>query len=75
MQPIVDGLETKYREVMTFTYLNANTDGSSIYKSLNLRGHPAFVIFQVNGEEKYRTLGYQSEDVLIEAIEQIIQSD
>lgn len=72
MQPIVNGFEEEYSEHMAFIYLNANTDGQEIYESLSLIGHPAYVIFQPDGTEVFRTLGYQDESVLEEAIEAII---
>ena len=69
MQPIVNGLEEEYSEHMAFIYLNANTDGQTIYETLSLRGHPAYVIFQTDGTEVFRTLGYQDESLLEEAIQ------
>lgn len=69
MQPIVNGLEEEYGEYMAFIYLNANIDGQTIYESLSLRGHPAYVIFQTDGTEVFRTLGYQDESLLEEAIQ------
>ncbi|MEL6527696.1 MAG: hypothetical protein AAFQ07_18500 [Chloroflexota bacterium] len=58
---------------MAFVYLNANTDGAEVYEALSLRGHPAYVIFLPDGTETFRTLGYQEEDILIEAIEDTLQ--
>ena len=72
MQPIVNGFEQQYSDDMAFVYLNANTDGASIYQSLGLRGHPAYVIFSLEGEEVFRTLGYQEETILEQAIQEHI---
>lgn len=69
MQPIVNGFEEVYSDNMAFVYLNANTDGQMIYETLNLRGHPAYVIFQTDGTEVFRTLGHQPESSLEEAIQ------
>lgn len=69
MQPIVNGFEEQYSNEMAFIYLNAQTDGLAIYESLSLRGHPAYVIYLSDGTEVFRTLGYQEEALLQEAIE------
>lgn len=73
MQPIVNELEEIYNNNMAFVYLNANTDGQEIYASLNLVGHPAYVIFQKDDTEVFRTLGYQDESLLEEAIQSNIE--
>lgn len=73
MQPIVNGLEDEYSDDITFVYLNANTDGAEVYEGLSLRGHPAYVIFLSDGTETFRTLGYQDEQILEQAIQDVIQ--
>lgn len=71
MQPIVNGLEDTYKNAITFVYLNANTDGAEVYDGLNLRGHPAYVIFLPDGTETFRTLGFQQEQILEQAIQDV----
>lgn len=75
MQPIVNGLEEFYSDTMAFVYLNAETDGLVIYESLSLRGHPSYIIFDINGDEVFRILGYQDETLLEEAIQTNIEED
>jgi len=71
MQPIVNGLEDAYNNDIAFIYLNANTDGAEVYETLNLRGHPAYVIFLPDGTETFRTLGFQQEQILEQAIQDV----
>ena len=73
MQPIVNGLEDEYNDDIAFVYLNANTDGAEVYEGLNLRGHPAYVIFLPDGTETFRTFGFQQEQILEQAIQNVIQ--
>ena len=43
MQPIVDGLETKYRETVEFKRINASTSaGLEIFNAYSLFGHPSY---------------------------------
>ncbi|MGB7340267.1 MAG: hypothetical protein WBC91_15320 [Phototrophicaceae bacterium] len=58
---------------MAFIYLNAETDGLAIYESLSLRGHPSYIIFDTNGDEVFRALGYQDETLLEETIQASIE--
>ncbi|MGB7341166.1 MAG: hypothetical protein WBC91_19875 [Phototrophicaceae bacterium] len=64
-----------YSEQMAFIYLNAATDGLAIYDALSLRGHPSYVVFDINGEEVFRTLGTQDEALLENAIQSNIVVD
>ncbi|GAB5494328.1 MAG: hypothetical protein Phog2KO_45430 [Phototrophicaceae bacterium] len=73
MQPIVNGLEDTYNNEINFVYLNANTDGAEVYEGLNLRGHPAFVIFLPDGTETFRTLGFQQKHILEQAIQDTLR--
>ncbi len=73
MQPIVNGFEDIYSDTMAFIYLNAETDGLAIYESLSLRGHPSYIIFDTNGDEVFRALGYQDETLLEETIQASIE--
>ena len=69
MQPIVDGLETTYGESLPFQQLNAATDGKAFFQHYRLRGHPAFVITDVQGEVVWQQVGQVSQEVLEAAIE------
>ena len=74
MQPIVNGLEEEYSEIV-FRRLNAGSDGAAAFEQLALRGHPAFLIFLPDGTEVFRSIGLQEEDNLREAIETVINGE
>lgn len=60
MQPIVDGLETEYRETVEFQRVNASTtEGFEIFNSYSLFGHPAFLILDDKGEVIWQGVGEQ----------------
>lgn len=43
MQPIVNGLEEEYGEVLTFERVNANLEpGRTLLRAYGLRGHPSY---------------------------------
>ena len=71
MRPIVDGLQSRYSDRMTFVYLNARDggQGEAVFKALSLVGHPAYVIFDAGGKEVFRRLGQVEEQILSSAIE------
>lgn len=74
MRPIVDGLQARYSDQITFVYLNAgdNGQGEAVFTALALRGHPGYVIFDAAGKEVFRQLGQVEEDVLTTAIDDVI---
>lgn len=71
MMPIVNGLEAVFDNEVAFRYVNAadNAEGQRAFESLNLPGHPVYVILTPAGEELYRSFGIVSEDSLHSAIE------
>lgn len=72
MEPIVNGLEPEYENVL-FLSLNARDDGEGEagFETLSLPGHPGVVIFDAEGRETYRGIGVIDEDVLREALEAV----
>lgn len=74
MRPIVDGLQARYSDRMTFVYMNARDggQGEAVFDALSLRGHPGYVIFDSTGKEVYRQLGQVDEQVLVTAIDSAI---
>lgn len=75
MRPIVDGLQEEYDGQITFAYLNAKDgeSGQAIFESLNLPGHPSYVIFTPDGTEQYRSFGIVEDVTLIDAIDEVLQ--
>jgi hypothetical protein len=65
MQPIVDGLETEYRESVEFTQINASTpEGLEIFNAYSLFGHPSYLILDDTGKVLWQSVGEQSVEVL-----------
>ncbi|MEZ4670636.1 MAG: hypothetical protein R3E39_22260 [Anaerolineae bacterium] len=76
MRPIVDGLEDRYKDRITFVYLNAadNGEGEAVFEALALRGHPGFVIFDKDGKEVFRQLGQVDEAILVTGIKAVVNT-
>lgn len=73
MQPIVDGLETEYRELVDFEYINASTnEGLRIYDSYGLFGHPSYLILDETGEILWQSVGEQTGDFIENALEAVL---
>ncbi|MEL6403336.1 MAG: hypothetical protein AAFV98_01710 [Chloroflexota bacterium] len=55
--------------------LNANdgAEGQSAYEQLTLPGHPSIVIFDAEGNEVYRGFGIFEEDILAEAVQELLE--
>lgn len=61
MQPIVDGLEAEYHDLVEFERINASTDqGLEIFDAYNLFGHPSFLILGETGEILWQSVGEQT---------------
>lgn len=73
MTPIVNGLETEYADRIVFQKLDADTlEGHQVMETYHLRGHPAIVLFDANGDVAWTSLGVQPRETIVAAIEQII---
>ncbi|NQS92044.1 MAG: hypothetical protein HQ574_06500 [Chloroflexi bacterium] len=73
MQPIVDGLETEYSEMVEFERINASTNqGLKLFNSYGLFGHPSYMILDDTGEILWQSVGEQTgefvENALISAL-------
>lgn len=72
MQPIVDGLTDDYNTI-SFVSINAldSADGETWFSTLALRGHPATLIFTLEGDEVYRSFGVIDESTLREELDRL----
>jgi len=58
MRPIVDGLEQAYDDRIDFRRYNIDSeDGEAWASQYRLRGHPAFLLLNSQGQESWRYLG------------------
>ncbi|MCC6616301.1 MAG: hypothetical protein IT320_22705 [Anaerolineae bacterium] len=71
MTPIVNGLEADMGNRISFRYLDAldGADGQRRFEDLLLPGHPAFVVFDREGQEVYRAFGIITAQTLRAALE------
>jgi len=70
MQPIVDGLETEYRESVEFKQINASTnEGLEIFNAYSLFGHPSYLILDDTGEVLWQSVGEQPVENIESALE------
>jgi len=61
MQPIVDGLESGYSDLIEFRDLDAFSDeGDQAYRAYNLLGHPSYIVLNPTGEVLWRGVGEQT---------------
>ena len=61
MQPIVDGLESEYSDLIEFRDLDANTDeGDQAFRAYNLLGHPSYIVLNSTGKILWRGVGEQT---------------
>ena len=74
MEPIVDGLEEKYKDQIEFRRIDANSpEGKSAYQAYNLLGHPAFTLLNQQGELLWKGLGEQPSQELENHLLSVIQ--
>lgn len=75
MEPIVDGLEEKYKDQVEFRRIDAlSLEGKSAYQAYNLLGHPAFTLLNQQGELLWKGLGEQPSQDLENQLLSIIQA-
>jgi thioredoxin-like negative regulator of GroEL len=75
MSPIVDRLEGDFTGQVKVLQLNANeTENAQLQQQYGLRGHPTFVVLDVNGRPAQTFVGPQTEEILREAITAVIAS-
>jgi hypothetical protein len=69
MQPIVNGLETEFKDQIAFERRDANTEsGKAVMDTYGLRAHPSFVIVAPDGTAPWSYMGPLSEDALREQV-------
>lgn len=73
MTPIVNGLAEEYDDQMSFQRLNAAEEGQTLFQQYGLRGHPAYVIVNEQGNEVWRQVGPVRRQVLEQAILQALE--
>ena len=75
MQPIVDGLETEYRELVEFERINASTNqGLKIFNTYSLFGHPSYLILDETGEILWQSVGEQTGEFIENAIQTVLEN-
>lgn len=58
MRPVVNGLEAAYGEQIDFRRYNIDSaEGEAWASAYQLRGHPAFLLLDIQGEERWRYVG------------------
>lgn len=72
MQPIVNGLEAEFAgEVAVATY-DANTaEGQALMRAYGLRGHPSYVIVDIDGNRLWSLSGQTSDTALRNQMQQL----
>jgi hypothetical protein len=73
MMPIVNGLAEKYGDRMSFQRLNAASEGQTLFQQYGLRGHPAYIILDEQGNEVWRQIGPVRREVLEQAIQRALE--
>lgn len=75
MQPIVNGLEEMYNSI-TVVSVNAldGAEGEAWFDALGLRGHPATLIFDAEGNEVYRRFGVIVPEDLKDQIDRLLSN-
>jgi hypothetical protein len=62
MEPIVNGLETEFEADVAFDKINATSErGQAAMKSYSMRGHPSYVLVDVNGDVLWQFAGQTEE--------------
>lgn len=73
MNPIIERLETDYKDLMDFTWLNTDKDSSDYwYYKYGIRGIPAYVISDLKGNAVKVWVGAKPESVLAQGIEAVL---
>jgi len=74
MRPVVNGLEQRYGDRVTFVRLDFDSDqDEKVARAYQAHYHPAFVILKANGDLVHRFIGPQKESTLVEAIERSLE--
>lgn len=75
MMPIVNGLQAEFGKQVVFAQFNVSTeDGARLQEHYGLRGHPAYVLVDSNGQVTWRSVGQKPEEELRAPIETLLAS-
>lgn len=73
MRPIVNGLEGEYGDRIDFRRHNIITDeGNAWATKYGVRGHPAFLLVDEQGQEQWRTVGVVPEETMEAALTAVL---
>lgn len=73
MRPIVNGLEGEYGDRIDFRRHNIIADeGNAWATEYGLRGHPAFLLVDEQGQEQWRRVGIVPEEIMEEALTAVL---
>ena len=76
MAPIVDGLEAEYGDRVAFQRLNVDDDDGRIAaQHYRMRGHPAIVVINAQGNVVWSRVGVQPGEVVASALESVLIDD
>ena len=73
MTPVVNGIKSKFSEVVEVRSLDAGFGtGQQAFSIYGLPGHPSYLILDPTGEVLWKSFGPQSRETLISAVEDAI---
>ena len=76
MAPIVDGLEKAFEGQISFERRDAETRiGQASLRSYGLRGHPSYVIVDIEGTKLWSGMGSMPREMLQRQIEQVLMGE
>lgn len=74
MQPVVNRLGDEFGDRIQVITLDANQDGREAFRAGGFKGHPAYVLLKVNGEEVWRGMGIINYAALVDVVQQVLGS-
>ncbi len=76
MAPIVDGLEAEYSDRVAFQRLNVDDDDGRIAaQHYRMRGHPAIIVINAQGNVVWSRVGVQPRDAVASVLEGVLMDD
>ncbi|HEX6383251.1 MAG TPA: thioredoxin family protein [Anaerolineae bacterium] len=76
MRPIVNGLEQEYGDQIDFRRHNIVTEeGQAWARQYQLRGHPAYVLVDRKGQERWRYVGVVAEETMAAALAAVLAEE
>lgn len=75
MRPVVNGLEEKYGQQIDFGRYNiVSEQGQAWAREYGLRGHPAYVLVDRAGRERWRYVGVVAQEAMEAELEAVLAS-